>query len=60
MTVRIDKELRLELSTRYISKEMKQSQKTDEIVCVTGAGGFIASWLVNVKLLFAKGVSGGI
>eukprot|EP00253_Pinus_taeda_P035911 PITA_35911 len=32
---------------------MKQSTKRDEIVCVTGAGGFVASWLI--KFLLTKG-----
>lgn len=32
---------------------MKEDKKTDKIVCVTGAGGFIGSWLV--KQLLAKG-----
>jgi len=32
---------------------MKQEKKTDETVCVTGAGGFIASWLV--KMLLSRG-----
>lgn len=36
-----------------ISDEMKPSEKRDEIVCVTGAGGFIASWLI--KFLLTKG-----
>ena len=38
-----------------ISDEMKpiENEKGDEIVCVTGAGGFIASWLI--KFLLTKG-----
>ena len=38
-----------------MSNRMKvgESRKTNETVCVTGAGGFIASWLL--KMLLGRG-----
>lgn len=34
-----------------ISDQTTQSKQTDQIVCVTGAAGFIASWLVKMLLI---------
>jgi cinnamoyl-CoA reductase len=38
--------------------EMKQRQPEQELVCVTGAGGFIGSWVVKELLLRGYRVRG--